>query len=168
MDKVTAYSFLILGMVLTLPVISHLLRERPVALKYTNYIILAVYLFANMYLTILSRPTRIYHHMELTPFWSYAGALKRAELREEILLNIILYIPFGYLVHYAFPKLKWWVIVCGGFLLSGFTETVQLFFKLGLCEVDDLISNTLGTLVGVGLYKGYKRLAAESAEDNMG
>ena len=51
-----------------------------------------------------------------------------------------------------------------GFLLSASTEMVQLFFKLGLCEVDDLISNTLGTLVGVGLYKGYKRLAAESVE----
>ena len=164
MDKVTAYSFLILAMMLALPVISHMLRKRPVMLKYTNYIILAAYLAANMYLTILSRPTRIYHHMELTPFWSYVGALKRAELREEILLNIILYIPFGYLVHYAFPKLKWWTVVCMGFLLSAFTETVQLFFKLGLCEVDDLISNTLGTLVGVGLYKGYKRLAAESAE----
>lgn len=164
MDKVTVYSFVILAMVLALPVISHMLRKRPVMLKYTNYVILAVYLFANLYLTILSRPTRIYHHMELTPFWSYAAALKRADLREEILLNIILYIPFGYLMHYAFPKMKWWTVVCLGFLLSGFTETVQLFFKLGLCEVDDLISNTLGTLAGVGLYKGYKRLAAEASE----
>ena len=162
MDKVTIYSFLILAMVLMLPVISHILRKRPLALKYTNYIILGIYLFANLYLTILSRPARIYHHMELTPFWSYIGAVKRPELREEILLNIILYVPFGYLMHYAFPKMKWWMVVCGGFLLSGFTETVQLFFKLGLCEVDDLISNTMGTLVGVGLYKGYKRLAAES------
>ena len=163
MDKVTAYSFLILAMVLALPVISHMLRKRPVALKYANWLILGVYLFANLYLTILSRPARIYHHMMLTPFWSYAGAVTRAELREEILLNIILYIPFGYLMHYAFPKMKWWAVVCAGFLLSGFTEAVQLFFKLGLCEVDDLISNTLGTLVGVGLYKGYKRLVAEEA-----
>ncbi len=164
MDRVTAYSFLVLAMVLALPVISHMLRKRPIALKYINYIILAVYLFANMYLTILSRPVRIYHHMELTPFWSYALALERADLREEILLNIILYIPFGYLLHYAFPKLKWWMAVLGGFLLSGFTEAVQLFFKLGLCEVDDLISNTLGTLAGVGLYMLYRKLAKESVE----
>ena len=34
-----------------------------------------------------------------------------------------------------------------------------LYAMPGLCEVDDLISNMLGTLVGVGLYKGYKRLA---------
>ena len=163
MDKVTAYSFLILAMVLALPVISHMLRKRPVALKYTNYLILAAYLFANLYLTILSRPTKIHHHMELTPFWSYVEAIDDPKFREEVLLNIILYIPFGYLMHYAFPKLKWWMVVCLGFLLSGFTETVQLFFKLGLCEVDDLISNTLGTLAGFGLYKGYKRLAAESA-----
>lgn len=158
MDKITIYSFLILAMTLALPVLSHVLRERPRALKYANYLILIVYLFANLYLTILSRPARIYHHMELTPFWSYIGALDRADLREEILLNVILYIPFGYLMHYAFPKMKWWMVAGAGFLLSGFTETVQLFFKLGLCEVDDLISNTLGTLAGIGLYKGYKKL----------
>ena len=88
------------------------------------------------------------------------AALYDLELREEVLLNILLYIPFGSLIHYAFPKLKWWTIVVSGFLMSGLTETIQLFFKLGLCEVDDLISNTLGTIIGVGLYCGYKRIVA--------
>lgn len=161
LDRVTFYSFLVLCMVLCLPVISHYLRRYPKLLKYINYFLLFVYFFANLYLTLLSRPTNLYHHMELTPFWSYKAALYDLELREEVLLNILLYIPFGYLIHYAFPKLKWWTIVVSGFLMSGLTETIQLFFKLGLCEVDDLISNTLGTVIGVGLYRGYKRIVSK-------
>ena len=162
MDRVTIYSFLVLAMVLSLPLISHYLRRYPRLLRLINYLLLTVYLFANLYLTILSRPARLYHHMELTPFWSYASAVNRPDLREEILLNIILYIPLGYLTHHAFPHLKWWMVVLAGFLLSGITESVQLFFKLGLCEVDDLISNTLGTVIGVGLYRGYKHLSASN------
>ena len=95
-------------------------------------------------------------------FWSYKIAMYDPDMREQVLLNILLYIPFGYLIHYAFPKLKWWTIVVSGFLMSGLTETIQLFFKLGLCEVDDLISNTLGTVIGVGLYCGYKRIVSKN------
>ena len=151
-------------MVLTLPVISHWLRRYPRLLRWLNYGLLAVYLFANLYLTLLSRPVKMYHHMELTPLWSYTAAFNGdAKLREEVILNILLYIPLGYLLHYAFPRLKWWMIVVTGFLLSGLTETIQLFFKLGLCEVDDLISNTMGTVIGVGAYRAYKKLTRGKA-----
>lgn len=147
-------------MVLGLPLVSHQLRRKPSIFRYVNFILLGIYLFAYLYLTILSRPVKLYHHMRLTPFWSYEAALQgNARLREEVILNILLYVPLGYLLHYAFPRLKWWMVILTGFLMSGLTETVQLFFKLGLCEVDDLISNTLGTVIGVGAYKGYKRIA---------
>ncbi|MDO4483111.1 MAG: VanZ family protein [Clostridia bacterium] len=159
MDKVTFFSGVVLAMVLALPVVSHLLRRYPRLLSFINYLLLAVYLFANIYLTMLSRPVRMYHHMELTPFWSYAAwAQGDAELREEVILNILLYVPLGYLMHHAFPRLKWWLVILSGFALSALTEAVQLVCKLGLCEIDDLISNTLGTVIGVGAYMLYKRL----------
>lgn len=39
-----------------------------------------------------------------------------------------------------------------GFLASLLTETVQLVFHLGWFDVDDLINNTLGTLMGFILF----------------
>ena len=142
-----------------LPIVSHQLRRRPRVIRYINYILLGIYLFANLYLTMLSRPVSLYHHMELTPLWSYRAAFQgNASLQEEVILNILLYVPLGYLLHYAFPKFKWWMVILTGFLMSGLTETIQLLFKLGLCEVDDLISNTFGTVIGVGAYMGYKRI----------
>ena len=159
MDRVTFYTFTVLAMVLGLPIVSHQLRRRPSVFRYINYILLGIYLFANFYLTMLSRPVSLYHHMELTPLWSYRAALQgNASLQEEVILNILLYVPLGYLLHYACPKLKWWMVILTGFLMSGLTEMIQLIFKLGLCEVDDLISNTVGTVIGVGAYMGYKRI----------
>ena len=48
MDRVTIYSFLVLAMVLCLPVISHYLRRYPRLLRLIYYLLLAVYLFANL------------------------------------------------------------------------------------------------------------------------
>lgn len=159
MDQVTFYSFLVLMMVLLLPVSSHYLRRYPRLVRRINNLLLAVYLFANLYLTMLSRSADQHRRLMLEPFWSYTAALNgSALLAKEIILNILLYIPLGYLLHYAFPRLRWWQVILCGFLLSGLTETVQLVFKLGLCETDDLISNTLGTVIGVVLYNGYKSL----------
>lgn len=126
---------------------------------------LGVYLLANLYLTLLSRSPQPTYHYAWTPFWSYGAALQgNATLREEVLLNILLYVPLGYLLHYAFPNLSWRKVIFAGFLLSVLTEGTQLILKLGLCEVDDLISNTLGTTVGVVAYRGYKRTKQKKEE----
>ena len=164
MDRVSYYSFVIIAMVLSLPIISHFLRRSPRLLKWSNYIILAVYLFANLYLTLFSRGIDTHNQVRLTPFWSYVKMLDSPRLREEIILNIYLYIPFGYLMHYAFPKLKWRTVFFCGVALSCLTELTQLVLGLGWCEVDDVISNSLGTLIGIGMYKGYKILVRQSIE----
>ena len=77
---------------------------------------------------------------------------------EEGILNVIMFIPFGYL----FPALmvqkrKYAVsqIVCIGFLFSLLIETVQLLAKVGYFDLDDLINNTFGTFVGVMLFEKY-------------
>lgn len=41
-------------------------------------------------------------------------------------------------------------IICG-VLLSGLTEATQLAFKLGLCELDDVLDNMIGAAVGAGI-----------------
>ena len=162
MDRISFYSIIIVAMILALPVLSHFLRERPGVLQWSNLLILGVYLFANLHLTIFSRAATYNYDIVLTPFWSYRDAVTEPFLREEILLNIILYIPLGYLMHYAFPKFKWWQILLCGFGLSLMTEAVQFVFRLGLCEIDDLIDNTLGTFIGLALYQLYIKLVQNS------
>ena len=71
---------------------------------------------------------------------------------EGVVINILLYIPMGYLLLAVFPKLRLPLVILIGFLASLLTETIQLAFRLGWFDVDDLLNNTLGTVIGVGLY----------------
>jgi glycopeptide antibiotics resistance protein len=67
--------------------------------------------------------------------------------------NIILFIPFGFLLCAANRHPRTGRILLLGFLLSLLNEAGQLFFRLGWFEVDDILYNVLGTYVGVLLYR---------------
>lgn len=105
--------------------------------------LLAAYILFILMETIIDRKTGV-GRVELVPFWSYS----HPELRMEILLNYVLFIPFGCLLHLCFGK-KWGLkVVLIGFLLSVSIEIVQLVFRIGLFEFDDMIGNTVGCLIG--------------------
>ena len=50
-------------------------------------------------------------------------------------------------------------VVISGMLLSVIIELVQLGFSIGYLEVDDVIANTLGTIVGVLICFGKSKKA---------
>ena len=82
--------------------------------------------------------------VELVPFWSYS----HPELRMEIVLNYILFIPLGCLLYLCFGEKLGLRVVLAGFLLSVSIEIVQLVFRIGLFEFDDMIGNTIGGFAG--------------------
>lgn len=67
--------------------------------------------------------------------------------------NIVLFIPFGFLIIAAYPHTSTGKILLLGFVLSLFIEVCQLVFHLGWFEVDDILHNVLGTYVGIRLYR---------------
>lgn len=69
----------------------------------------------------------------------------------DILLNILLFLPVGLFVG------KWRGVVYG-FCMSIFIEICQYYFLLGFCELDDVLNNTIGSLIGVLITKGIQRL----------
>ena len=81
--------------------------------------------------------------------------LVRPEDLIQFYLNIVVFVPFGYLLPYAF---RWFrervrlrpALVC--FLLSFVTENLQLITRRGLYDLDDIISNTIGGFAGAFLY----------------
>lgn len=46
-------------------------------------------------------------------------------------------------------------------MTSAIIEATQYIFNLGWCELDDVISNTAGALVGFGLYIILQKLICE-------
>ena len=67
--------------------------------------------------------------------------------------NIVLFLPFGFLLSAAYKRTSTGKILLLGFLLSLFIEACQLVFRLGWFEMDDLLHNVLGTYVGIRLYR---------------
>lgn len=83
----------------------------------------------------------------------------------EMLANIALFVPLGFLLSIAFRRLKWWQtdLICLG--TTFVVETVQPFFGRA-CDLDDIIMNALGGVIGCAAAKlalvmfGRKRRAA--------
>lgn len=80
-----------------------------------------------------------------------AGVLSVLE-KFEILANIVLFVPFGFLLPIAFGRLKWWQsdLICLGTTCA--VELVQpLLGRAG--DLDDVIANALGGSIGCAAAK---------------
>ena len=68
------------------------------------------------------------------------------------LMNILIFLPFGFLFTLPFgeSRRRFWVIPLGA-LASLLVETLQFATQLGIFDVDDIFNNTLGTLCGFAL-----------------
>lgn len=78
--------------------------------------------------------------------------LRISDLRslEGIVINILLFIPLGFLITRIW-SLRWWQVMLIGMFTSAAIELLQLVTKLGMLDVDDWIFNTLGTSLGIVL-----------------
>lgn len=93
----------------------------------------------------------IYRSYNLELFSSYREAWNEASLRmwRQIGLNIIMFIPVGFLLPFLHRKMKSAIKTIGiSFLFSAGIEVIQYMFGLGVCELDDCFNNTLGAVLG--------------------
>ena len=90
----------------------------------------------------------------ISPLWSYAALYHTFNINLLIqdIMNIIAFLPVGFLLGIIKNKTKVWRIIYIGIALSGSIEVMQFLFKRGVAEFDDVIHNTLGCLIGYGLY----------------
>lgn len=66
--------------------------------------------------------------------------------------NIGLFVPFGILLPAIFKKLNYlWVLLIGLFTIIT-VESLQYFLSCGYTDIDDVILNTLGVIIGAGIF----------------
>lgn len=85
-------------------------------------------------------------------FWSILCGRLSALHDLELLANIALFIPYGLLLPVAFRRLKWWTADLIALGTTAVIELIQPFFGRS-CDVDDIIANTLGAVVGCAAAK---------------
>ncbi len=109
--------------------------------------------------TVICRNVFIERKFEYTPFWSY----DRADLLVENIMNVWVFIPIGLLLGAAIINPRWAKVLAIGCGISISIEFLQLALKRGFSEVDDVMHNTLGCMIGYGLYSliryGYEKLS---------
>ena len=140
--------------------------------------LLVVYIASVLIITLGSRRADVVTHIGYDPFivyertirsvkqgWQTGGwqeALRHLSWQKGQLaslgLNVLLFVPLGYLVPSITAQIdRWWKVLLLGFLFSLLIETMQLITKLGWFDASDLLHNTLGALIGYGLYKAILR-----------
>lgn len=63
--------------------------------------------------------------------------------------NVLAFMPLGFLIPVSFPEIdRWWIILLHSFWLSLCIELFQLVSHFGAFDVDDILLNTLGGLLG--------------------
>jgi len=73
--------------------------------------------------------------------------------------NIAMFIPFGLLYPLTFPKKSSFLpVLLAGAGLSCSIEMIQWFMENRWSDIDDLILNTFGTVLGYGIYRGIRRM----------
>ena len=86
--------------------------------------------------------------LNLIPF-DYRGGVPRILIRETA-MNVLVFIPFGFYLNML--GVSGGKAVFRGFLLSLAFECCQYLLAIGISDMTDLLTNTMGTAIGVGLY----------------
>lgn len=89
--------------------------------------------------------------LELLPFYTVSY---NDEAIRTLLMNVVLFLPFGLTVPYVLYKIKkqwhrWVICIALGLGISLGIEIIQYYFKLGIAETDDVLCNTFGCILGV-------------------
>lgn len=121
--------------------------------KKLRKVLTVLYVIVILYITVFSRTPgseRIFKGL----FWEY-----RYGMWNNILLNMLLFLPLGFLLGN-----KKGIVV--GFFISLGIEVTQYIELLGFCKIDDVLNNTIGTMLGVSFRRVLQKIMNYSLESS--
>lgn len=132
------------------------------ALIYIARLFLTEYLLLLYCATIVFRTPKDHPVFDYTLFWSY----DHSNFEVQSVMNVLVFIPIGFVIGCSWKIISWWKTILGGFVFSLSIELLQLVLKRGFTEFDDVMHNTLGCIIGYGLYSlirfGYEKFSKRS------
>lgn len=130
------------------------IRKIPLAL-------FTIYFFVVIYITVLSRVGSFEKKIQMDVFSNIYTAIEQRSIQplNHAILNVALFVPIGILFPMIHPKKlnKMFLIIPMGTMLSTVIESIQLIFSWGMCDIDDIIANTIGAVSGLVLYRICKK-----------
>lgn len=113
---------------------------------------------------------RSYHYnlvlfREIRRFWVYRESLGFTAVALNLLGNIMAFIPFGMILPVMSRRCRSFLFMT--FLTFEFSlvvEVIQLIFKVGSFDVDDLLLNTIGGILGFCIFRIVNRIRRQRDE----
>lgn len=98
--------------------------------------------------------------LRLTPFTTkwflYSHGYDVSSLYLDILGNIVMFVPYALFLFMVFHVRNYLLIIASAMLFSIAIETIQYFTSVGFADIDDVIFNTLGAVLGVIIIDGVR------------
>ena len=95
---------------------------------------------------------------EITRYFRYYRTLGMPLFLINIVGNMVAFMPFGFFLPIISRRSrKWYNTVSFGLIFSLILETLQLIFKVGRFDVDDMLLNTVGAGLGFLVYRTVQR-----------
>ena len=141
------------------------------------WFILSVYIAVMSVTVFLSREPGSRQGIDMTLFGTW-GITPQAHAF--VIENVLLFVPFGILCPFAVTptgrtsddtrsrgRIASRFTVLLGFIISVGIETVQFLTERGYCQLDDIVMNTLGSLVGYMIFLVIDRIFRGNDSDEM-
>jgi glycopeptide antibiotics resistance protein len=138
--------------IIVLQLIDNIRGNKKTSFRYKLLIFsFSIYLILVLYITILSRPPGSRDSVDLTLFGTVGNNIYA---NSYVVENILLFIPFGLFLPGLGRKLKLFRnCLLLGVLCSVSIESIQFLTKRGYFQLDDILMNALGTVIGYIIYK---------------
>ncbi len=135
-------------------------RQIPI-LKQLSWLALAgiifIILFATILLNVIAGGLTFnppYHRLNLVPFnWLFdTWEMGFRAMITQVISNVIMFVPLGFLLPIVFKTFRSLLKTTrSAFCFSFLIEVFQYFIGRS-CDIDDLILNTLGAVIGYGIF----------------
>ena len=124
--------------------------DNPKLIRNVGWSMFFSYLCLILCLTVICREGKEVAQLTLRPLWRYESLSYK--LIAGSILNFLLFIPLGFSTGACMRNRNVMKALGIGFSLSLAIEMIQLLSKRGVCNIDDLILNTLGCVIGYWLF----------------
>ena len=114
------------------------------------WVLLAIYILMIIFGTVIFREAKPEMRYHLIPLIRYTAIYDG--FVADVLVNVGMLIPVGFLGAITFGHKNVLKVAAIGCLLSTIIELAQLLGRCGVCNIDDVIHNTIGCVIGYGIF----------------
>ena len=133
--------------------------DNTTANKLTN-VLFVIYLLALLWILVFKLGVEFSYmanrSVNLIPFGEPLMSNGKADFGEMI-LNALIFVPLGIYTGVLFERWNFWKRVRFIFSVSLVIEALQFLLKIGAFDVTDIITNTVGGVIGLVLYKSIEK-----------